>query len=97
MTSKERSILMSNAQKLTPIVHIGKAGITPDLTQSVEEAIASRELIKIEINKNCFEDYRELGNTLAERTHSQLVQIIGRKIVLYKPAKDAKDRKFNIL
>lgn len=96
MTSKERSILMSNAQKLSPIVHIGKEGITPSLTESVNEAIAKHELIKIEINKNCFEEYKELGNTLAERTKSQLVQIIGRKMVLYRAAKDPKDRKYNI-
>ncbi len=96
MTSKDRSRLMSLAQKIEPVAHIGKASLTPELTASVEEAISARELVKIDVNKNCMDDLRELGNTLAERTRSQLVQVIGRKIVLYRPAKDPKDRKIGI-
>ncbi|MBQ9388023.1 MAG: ribosome assembly RNA-binding protein YhbY [Lachnospiraceae bacterium] len=96
MTSKQRSVLMSLASKLEPVAHIGKSSITPELTASVSEAIEKRELIKIDVNKNCFDDLRELGNTLAERTQSELVQVIGRKIVLYKPAKDPKDRKIEL-
>ena len=97
MTSKERSILMSDAQKLEPVVRIGKSSLTPEIVISVDEAFNTRELIKVDVMKNCFDDLRELGNTLAERSHSQLVQVIGRKIVLYKPFKDAKNRKYNII
>lgn len=96
MTSKDRSKLMSLAQKLDPVAHIGKQGLTPELTASVDEALAARELVKVEVNKNCFDDLRELGNTIAERTRSQLVQVIGRRIVLYRPAKDPKDRRIGI-
>ena len=96
MTSKERSKLMSAAQGLDPVVHIGKSSLTPEITASVDEAIAARELIKIEVNKNCFDDLRGLGEMLSERTHSQLVQVIGRKIVLYRPAKEMKDRKYGV-
>jgi len=46
--------------------------------------------------KNCIDDLRELGNTIAERSGTELVQIIGRMIVLYKPAKEEKDRKFSL-
>ena len=84
---------MSLAQSLEPVVHIGKSSLTPELTQAVSEAIEKRELIKIEVNKNCFDDLKELGETLAGRTRSSLVQVIGRKIVLYKPTNDPKDRK----
>jgi RNA-binding protein len=50
-------------------------------------------LIKISVLKNCDDDARSIAEVLSERTHSELVQIIGKKIVLYKAAKDMKDRK----
>ncbi len=74
--------------KINPIFQIGKAGITPELTKGVSEAIAKRELVKISVLKNCFEDPGELAQTLSERTKSQVVQVIGKKIVLYKESED---------
>ena len=93
MTSKERSKLMSLAQTLDPVVQVGRGGLTPEIVISADEALAKRELIKINIQKNCLEDHNELARTIAERTHSQLVQIIGNKVVLYRPAQNMKDRK----
>lgn len=75
------------------IFQIGKASLTPELTQAVAEALESRELIKVSVLKNCLDDSRELADILAERTRSQVVQVIGKKIVLYKEAKDEKKRK----
>ena len=48
----------------------------------------NNELIKIGVLKNCFDDPRAIAEMVAERTHSQVVQVIGKKIVLYKPDKD---------
>lgn len=87
ITSKQRAFLRSLAMNIDPIFRIGKDGITPDLCQGVAEALEARELIKISVLKNCFEDPKELIQTLAERTHSVPVQTIGRKLVLYKPKK----------
>ena len=50
--------------------------------------LTQHELIKLSVLKNCFDDPREIANVIAERTHSQVVQVIGKKIVLYKPDKD---------
>lgn len=75
------------------IFQIGKGSLTPELTQAVAEALESRELIKVSVLKNCLDDSRELAEILAERTHAQVVQVIGKKIVLYKEAKDEKKRK----
>jgi RNA-binding protein len=58
--------------------------VTPELTENVREALIARELIKIGILQNCMDDPKEMAQTLAERTKSQVVQIIGKKIVLYK-------------
>ena len=48
----------------------------------------THELIKLSVLKNCFDDPREIAAVIAERTHSQVVQVIGKKIVLYKPDKE---------
>ena len=92
MTSKQRAYLKSLAMKTEPILQLGKGGVTPENTASVEEALAARELIKISILQNCMEDPRQMAETLAERTHSQIVQVIGRKIVLYREGKNEKKK-----
>lgn len=88
MTSKQRAYLMSLASSLSPIFQIGKSSLTPELTEAISEAFNNRELIKIAVLKNCFDDPREIAQVVAERTHSQVIQVIGKKIVLYKPDKD---------
>lgn len=93
MTSKQRAYLKGLAMNLDPVFQIGKASLTPEVTQAVAEALEARELIKITVLKNCLDDGRSIADVLAERTHSQVVQVIGRKIVLYRPAKDEAKRK----
>ena len=93
MTSKQRSYLKGLAMNLEPIFQIGKSSLTPELTEAVSEALEARELIKISVLKNCADDSRELAQILSERTRSQVVQVIGKKIVLYKEAKDEKKKK----
>ena len=77
---------------MDPILQLGKGGLTPENTASVDEALAARELIKINVLQNCLEDSRQMAETLAERTRSQVVQVIGRKIVLSREGKDDKKK-----
>jgi RNA-binding protein len=88
MTSKERAYLKGLAMNQDPILSLGKSSLTPEFCNSVSEALAARELIKINVLKNCLDDPSVIAATLAERTRSEVVQVIGRKIVLYKPSKD---------
>lgn len=90
MTSKQRSYLMKLASSIDPIFQIGKSSVTPELAAAVEEALEARELIKLHVLKNCFEDGRALANQLAEATYAEVVQVIGKKIVLYREARDPK-------
>lgn len=92
MTSKQRAYLKSLAQKIDPIMQLGKGGVTPENTAAVDEALAARELIKISVLQNCLEDPREMAQVLSERTRSQVVQVIGKKIVLYREGKEEKKR-----
>ena len=77
---------------MDPILQIGKSSVTPEVTASVAEALEARELIKIHVLQNCADDVRQLAEILAERTHSQVVQVIGKKIVVYKEGKDEKKK-----
>ena len=92
MTSKQRAYLKSLAMNIDPILQLGKNGVTPENTASVQEALQARELIKIHVLQNCLEDSHEMAKILAERTHAQVVQVIGKKIVLYKEGKKEKKK-----
>ncbi len=87
MTGKQRAYLRGLANELAPIVFIGKDGVTPEVVESVEEAYHTHELIKLGIFKNCTEEPNAVADMIAERTHSDVIQVIGRKIVLYRPDK----------
>ena len=95
MTTKQRAYLKGLAMTMDPIFQVGKASMNPGLTEAIAEALEARELIKISVLQNCLEDPREMAQVLAERTRSQVVQVIGKKIVLYREGK--KDKKKIIL
>lgn len=92
MTSKERTRLRAQAMKIDSIFQIGKTGISPQQAEAVREALKARELVKINVLKNCDEDITTLARVLSERTGSEVVQVIGKKIILYKknPKKEEK-------
>ncbi len=96
MTTKQRAYLKSLAMKMDPVFQIGKSSVTPELTAAIAEALEARELIKLSVLKNCMDDGRSIAEVLAERTHSEVVQVIGKKIVLYKQAKDESKRKITL-
>ncbi|WP_334291648.1 ribosome assembly RNA-binding protein YhbY [Cellulosilyticum ruminicola] len=87
MTSKQRSYLKSLAQKIDSIFQIGKNGLTPEVTEAIDLALEAREIVKISVLQNCLEDPRDIAGMLSERTKSITVQVIGKKIVLYRPSK----------
>jgi RNA-binding protein len=90
MTSKQRAYLKGLAMKIDPVYQVGKASLTPELTKGLDEVLEARELVKINVLKNCLDDPKEIANVLAERTHSEVVQVIGKKIVLFRVSKDKK-------
>ena len=92
MTSKQRAYLKSLAMTMDPIFQIGKSSLTPENTAAIDEALAARELIKIHVLQNCLDDPKALAQMAADRTHSEVVQVIGKKIVLYRAGKDDKKK-----
>jgi len=90
MTTKQRTYLKSLAMKIEAIYQIGKSALTPEITEGISDALEARELIKISVLNNCTEDVNVLAQTLAGRTRSEVVQVIGKKIVLYRESKEKK-------
>ncbi len=87
LTSKQRAYLGSQASSMNPIFQIGKASLTPEIITALDEALEKRELIKISVLKNCIDDPREIADVISERTHSVVVKVIGKKIILFRQAK----------
>ncbi len=94
MNSKQRAFLRGLANNLTPIFQVGKNGISENLVKQVSDALEARELIKINVLETSPDDISEIANTLAERTNSAIVQIVGNKITLYRLRK--KDSKIKL-
>ena len=65
MTTKQRAYLKSLAMNIDPIFQVGKNSLTPELIDAVAEALEARELIKISVLKNCFDDPKEIANVMA--------------------------------
>ena len=78
---------------MDPIAQIGKNSLTDEGLQGLEEALEARELIKINVLKNCDDDVRMIAEAIAEHLHAEVVQTIGRRIVIYRQARQQDKRK----
>lgn len=87
MNSRQRAYLSGLANTIEPIFQVGKASLTPELIGAVDAAIEKRELIKVSVLKNCADDPKEIASVLAERTRSEVVKVIGKKMIFYRAAK----------
>ena len=87
MNSRQRAYLSGLANTIEPIFQVGKASLTPELIGAVDAAIEKRELIKVSVLKNCADDPKEIASVLAERTRSEVVRVIGKKMIFYRAAK----------
>ncbi|MEO7043484.1 MAG: YhbY family RNA-binding protein [Gemmatimonadaceae bacterium] len=84
ISGKERAKLRTEAQKLTPLVHIGHAGVTDAIVKTMDEVLSTHELVKVDISRNLAAPIKELANALADATGAEVVQVIGRKATLFR-------------
>ena len=84
LTGKQKSFLRSMGMTLDPVVNMGKEGVTPTVVQAAQEAIKKRELIKVRVLQNCFEEPKDAITTWTERCNAYLVQVIGRNGLLFR-------------
>jgi RNA-binding protein len=86
LTTKRKAHLRSLAHALKPMLHVGKDGITETALRTIEDAFNTRELLKLKVLEAAPASARESGEMLAERLKGvELVQVIGRTVVLYRP------------
>ena len=90
LTGKQKRFLRSEAHHLTPIFQVGKGGVNENLIKQIGEALEVRELIKVSILDTCGENKSEVAESLAEGADAELVQLIGRTVVLYKESTEQK-------
>lgn len=90
ITGKQRSYLKSLANSLDPIFQLGKNGLTDNFKKQVDDALRTRELVKINVLKNSLEDPTEVANILVEELGAEFVQSIGRKFVIYRESEENK-------
>ncbi len=88
ISSKQRSFLRGLANSLEPIFQIGKGGIGEGVLGALDDALTARELIKVRVLKNSFEEPRTIADRLAEGLQADVVQVIGQNIILYRPNKE---------
>jgi RNA-binding protein len=84
LSSKERAELRAEAHHLSAHVHVGHQGITPALVQSLDEALRTHELVKVQLSKNADETPKSLATRLGNEVGADVVQVIGRTATFYR-------------
>jgi RNA-binding protein len=88
LSSKERASLRSDAHHLKALVHVGHNGITPAIQQSLDDALRTKELVKIQFTKTADVDLKATAGDLAKAVEADVVQVIGRTVTLYRENRD---------
>jgi RNA-binding protein len=84
LTSRRRAELRADAHHLQPLVQIGHQGLTPAVVQSLDDALRTRELVKLQLGRHTELDARSTAHDLAGRLGADVVQVIGRTATLYR-------------
>jgi RNA-binding protein len=92
LTTKQRVYLRGLGQTLRPQLHVGHEGYSDGHRSALEDLFKRRELVKVRILNTADEDPKELAAALAEEARAELVGVVGKTFVLYRPNPDLKER-----
>lgn len=84
LTGKEKRFLRSLANTMEPVVQVGKGSVNESVLFSLNEALEARELVKVRVLKNCLDEVAQVAEALAAQSKAELVQVIGRNVLLYR-------------
>ncbi len=97
LTGKQARYLRGLGHHLTPVVLIGKEGLSDNLMKSVNDTLGPRELIKVKLLESCPIERHEAASALAQKAKAALVQVLGKTILLYRENKELKpDKKISL-
>lgn len=88
LTGKQRRALRALGHGLTPVVQLGKGGLSSALVDAVDQALSDHELIKVKLLDTFDLDRHDAATQLAEKTKSEVAQVLGKTILLYRPDPD---------
>lgn len=88
LTGKQRRYLRSLGHELKVVVQIGKDGIDDGLVSAIDQALEDHELIKVKVGESAKLDRQEAADALAARTNSQVAQVLGYTVLLYRAHPD---------
>ena len=84
MTGKDRAALRGEAHHLTALVHVGHQGLTPAVFQTLDDALRTRELVKVQFARTLTVPAKDAAHALATASAAEVVQVIGRTATLYR-------------
>ena len=93
MNGKDRAGLRAEAHHLTALVHVGHQGVTDNIVRTMDDALRTRELVKVDVSKNLEAPIKEIAGALAAATSAEVIQVIGRKVTLYRENPDLEWKK----
>lgn len=96
LTSKQVSYLKSQAHHLQPIFQIGKNGLSAEQVNQINDALEKRELIKISLLQSNLESPKETAEIIADKSGANIIQVIGKVIVLFKKSSKKENREISL-
>lgn len=93
LTSKQRAQLRGMANSMDTILQVGKDGISDNIVAQIDSALEARELIKCRVLETSPKSSREAADEIAERVGADVVQVIGYRFILFRPASQKENRK----
>lgn len=96
LSGKQKRFLRAEAHHLSPIYQVGKNGVSEAMCKDISDALEKRELLKVQVLQNCADTPKDVAGELAEGTKAEVVQVIGKVIVLYKQANEKENRQIKL-
>ena len=93
ITTKQRAYLRGLANSIEPVTQIGKGGLGGNGLITADKALEAHELVKLTVLETCPESAKEVMTALCDKLGCEAVQVIGRKVVIYRPATKEENRK----
>lgn len=95
LTGKQKRFLRAEANEMTPLFQIGKNGLTDEMIAEFEEALERRELMKVQLLQNTLLEPKEAAEIIEESSDIDVVQVIGKVLVLFKPSSKEKNQRYS--
>jgi RNA-binding protein len=96
LKGKERAELRAEAHHLTPTVHIGQQGLTPSVVSALDDALRTRELVKVKLGNKDDVKPKDVANSLALATNAVVVQVIGRTATLFRESPEIEKKRGDV-